>query len=844
MKKSAILCAVLLLSAAATGQVRIKEHVSINPRLGHISSSVADPDAPYNGKIIMKIPGRLHFFWWPYWVESWWFGPPVWVSGCHQGCGLNMFGYGPIIRLEAPYAATLYDGSASYAPYTPGGGCGDVSPDCGRPLFAHDMGMDLWMRDSLEFELGPFNAGDEITINVGPSGCQDLRYYAQQITLTAQNNYGILNYRLDKGRQGSLCPEFSPENLDWINSVSNTDLRWLDVEVVDPPPSVPTYLVASYSPSQIDQCEIATLNMSYLDQCGEEYWGGVDGTFDVKVTQGKDSVCLVLLSEIPSEYTDVVLQPDEFHNVPAWAYVGIRLKQRFPTLTEFKTEVTARVYASSHASKVSMNGPGQTATHIRKSIAGKFSRNRATSPVPKKISASHVPKLSSPVQEEGITATAAVNAKPGSCLNEIMLGETKYYQAIQDPEWDDNLLFNEYKLTTERVNTGLGDVKYTVEILEGDKLGVYYDEYIDEQGDNLENDIIRLIGRYWDAEQPEKPYIVKLTAEAGDKYGETFIEVTKPVKLLTPGQSPTYRLSRDVFNNEINIDEICIEYGGKYGVPPHFLKGQMLREAATADFGYTGFAPTYRYEPFTAQFWGWQGNERYSSGPWYVDPSRVGREMGTGKDVPMHQNVYDIQYSRSPRTLWDIVYDHTELVNVDASKGHQYYGNRNEDGTMNFSDKYKEVYGKYQVFLTVARLQASLSKKTVGEISREYMIRWLRDTWRGGAKNLIAQTRLASSYGLLQIMYSTAVDFIGYPSNDPQASPEDINVTNTCLNYSLEYMKKSLQNNLTPSVESIGNWPKGFEYYFKEYIWPTWNTGDGYSEEVYVRTQRFLPQNQ
>lgn len=248
------------------------------------------------------------------------------------------------------------------------------------------------------------------------------------------------------------------------------------------------------------------------------------------------------------------------------------------------------------------------------------------------------------------------------------------------------------------------------------------------------------------------------------------------------------------------------------------------------------------FEPYTAQFLDW-GQKLYEEGPWYVDPKRTGHEMGTGKDVPPHQNVHYLQYPRSPKTLWDIIYDYSELVNTGTGKDHKQYGSRNNDGTMKYSDKYPEIRDVYADLLLRAKIKSALSTKSAGELSREYMSEYLRDEWRGGGKNMVAQTRLASSYGLLQMLFSTAVWKLGYPPKDLQKAPEDFNETDVCMIYSLKYIKKILIDSLTHFIESSGSWPLGFENSFKKYVWKSWNTSKSYPNDVYQRTKLFLPQN-
>jgi hypothetical protein len=64
------------------------------------------------------------------------------------------------------------------------------------------------------------------------------------------------------------------------------------------------------------------------------------------------------------------------------------------------------------------------------------------------------------------------------------------------------------------------------------------------------------------------------------------------------------------------------------------------------------------------------------------------------------------------------------------------------------------------------------------------------------------------------------------------------------MTYSLKYLKKLLRNGLTPSIEEGGNWPNGFEYWFKNYVWwPNWNKDKTYPGSVFLNAQKFLPQN-
>ncbi len=439
---------------------------------------------------------------------------------------------------------------------------------------------------------------------------------------------------------------------------------------------------------------------------------------------------------------------------------------------------------------------------------------------------------------------------------DILLGQTKYYWATEDPDDDSKLIIQESETDPgNSIPPGIVDVNFTVtKNANDDKLGVYY-EYKNDKGNDLgRNWFIRIIGRYWAPAKTYKAHLYATTLD-GTRSGDISIEVKKPVRLFTPDQTSldTFNLSRDVFDHEINIDDTCCFYGGKYGIPPQFLKGQMVKEAGHKNFGtYTGLAPSYRYEPFSkyAQLSkAWKESSKYNIGLWVVDPNRTGHEMGTGKDVPVHHNVCYMDYPRSPKTVWDILWDHSELVNMSSGKNdiqHRIYGSR-VNGIMVFP--YDDISEKYNEFLRNAYIYSILnSTQSVEDIARGDMIVFLRDKWNGGTKKMIAQTRLASSYGLLQMMYDRAVRDAGYPCKDANISPEDFNVTETNMIYSMKYMKKILLNVLTPAVEENGQWPNGFENWFKNYVWRIWNTGTtqkgyGYSNDVYSNSQKYLPQD-
>jgi hypothetical protein len=313
------------------------------------------------------------------------------------------------------------------------------------------------------------------------------------------------------------------------------------------------------------------------------------------------------------------------------------------------------------------------------------------------------------------------------------------------------------------------------------------------------------------------------------------IYTASPETLLTPGQSPTYKMSRDVFDHEINIDSICIYYGGIYGIPPHFIKGQMNQEAADTNFGghiRKGFTPSYRYEPYTAQLQRWIRNR--TRNPFFVKESSV-----NDPPVPSHKYVRMINYPYPNKSVWDMIYDHSQLVNVIDDDSHKLYGVRNgSDNTMDFSP-YDTIQARYDEILDFFIGQGLESH--AADSANENMRNYLECRWNGGAKDIKAQTRIASSYGLLQMMYRTAVVGRGY-LEDRDHLPEYLNITDTIMTMSMKYQKDLLVIALTAEIESGNNWPDGFDSTLWNSIYHIWNNKSWYLAGVKAKSILYLPQ--
>lgn len=192
---------------------------------------------------------------------------------------------------------------------------------------------------------------------------------------------------------------------------------------------------------------------------------------------------------------------------------------------------------------------------------------------------------------------------------------------------------------------------------------------------------------------------------------KVIITVTRPVKLGTAAHQ---------------VDALAIDYGHRRGIPPQFLKAQMQRES--------GFDPeAYRYEPLKVDM-------AVKGGPvpfWLKTPYSSYRLAIAD---PSTQGEYLLDADVAPRSKYNIFTDTT----------------RTKTRAIEPTDHYVSALTIYQA-----------------NNGREHWSTHNPDRAAAVAKNpamldFTAQTPLASSYGLLQVLYTTAIapmkwDGFAYP---------------------------------------------------------------------------------
>jgi hypothetical protein len=211
-------------------------------------------------------------------------------------------------------------------------------------------------------------------------------------------------------------------------------------------------------------------------------------------------------------------------------------------------------------------------------------------------------------------------------------------------------------------------------------------------------------------------------------------------------------------------------------------------------------------------------------------------------------------FSGDTITVWQIICEYSQLV--DKNNSFTLYGDRLEADTMDFdgpgygnTDLQEKYHGFFketeQAFivdnngvkrkLTFAERADSTNKRMAVYLRDEFQ--FYDDNNTKGMKNMIAQTRLASSYGLFQVMYTTAIlKAWSYPT-DVEHKPEALNEVDTNFVYATERQKK-----LLASYENKNNWTDGYEETIRKSVLKDWN-GDAYSKQAIRRLQLFLPKN-
>jgi hypothetical protein len=406
------------------------------------------------------------------------------------------------------------------------------------------------------------------------------------------------------------------------------------------------------------------------------------------------------------------------------------------------------------------------------------------------------------------------------------------------------------KETTDlNTNPGIGSADYSVTVstlgtttpdIPGKRLGAYWETKKPIPTDptkNLPDGMIRLIGRYWSADSVHK---IQLSASASGKTKSAIVKVKKPGKLFDPNVydkdilNIQYNLTKGIKDNDINIDELCIEYGGIIGISPQIIKAQMFQES------YKGrgaepkmFYPTYRYEPWAdyrsaseklnPKHW-----KDYLKQPFYVTGT-LSNPMGEGKVIPLdHKNVKPIYYPTEAISIADFVINNWGEYIVQSEL--------KIVGSGDLTEKWKEYFDQWSDAYLLGTGEGAY------QIATKLIQQYIRKKYTG-----YAQTRKAASYGLVQVMYITAKDPLGFNRGKTISSsdaPENLNDETI----EMPFYKKFTEGNLKSLfknknvIESEGDWSDGWETTWKKSFEP-YNGDVDYPGSVFKHSKKFYPQS-
>jgi len=584
-------------------------------------------------------------------------------------------------------------------------------------------------------------------------------------------------------------------------SIAPVDIQW----VIAPSPIYVTLVPDVLSPGDTANVVIKRKN---IDGSTEDFPS--DQEFEVSITGGCDGGEL-LVGDSLANYFSGVTQPVKFVASQSFTSDSIALQIR-----------------------VGSNIGGGIASSI---VKGKNKNAKAVSSALNKKKENYEKLLAAKIQAR----QKAKTADAGSCYAgeyrtnifgtceggltnnspNILLGETKYYQARVNAGG---------KMQIEEVKPGSDGIPHlnggittdiwgnnpVTPVKSGENVGVYWEKEKPVWGttQNLAKGLIRLIGRYWNKNNTNK---FKLTAQSETGSVSIEIEIKKPNLLGNNKLANQYRNGITVYSQTYNVDDICIYWGGIYGIAPQFIKGQYVQEGVY-DNKLKVVMPAYRYEPWSTEFSKRVEDLKNTS---HFVVSMENNNMGDGSPVPDHQNTRYMSYETTPQSVWYFINRYTNIIqDPPPYGGNSLYGVKNSTGRLVFSNYKIPKYEYDRIRKTVYKelnILTELEDFNANQKARLRFIEYMSKNFNGGLVNRSAQSRIASSYGPLQIMYTTALD-CGYPQSLTDI-PENLNVLEDFFPFALKYFNSLLN---VESNNQDNNWDDGYENIMKA-TYHDWN---------------------
>ena len=406
----------------------------------------------------------------------------------------------------------------------------------------------------------------------------------------------------------------------------------------------------------------------------------------------------------------------------------------------------------------------------------------------------------------------------------ILLGETKYYTAILDPDDNSKLIIRES--SDPDLGNGNSGIIFEDPVASAgdDKVGVYFD-YNKPDGTGLDNGVIRILGRYLKSDASQN-YIVTLHAVLKSENRDEYIniKVSRPSSL-----GSTHSTANDVDGQTYNLDKLIIDNAGQAGVFPQYIKAIIQVESMSR------FDPCYRYEPFKDMAVLQQKDKRTQK---YIYESNMYRILSaTDKGTPPiptdPKNLRDPSANPMPEypgyiMVWDFYQAGLNKTWYTA----KHYKFLEDEWKKVRAGLPKELFGKEETQLS------SNENKIASDSTDSRIFRWLQYEYQGGMAGKIAQTRLAASYGIMQVVYSGSSV---YPQNDQQFLPEGLSVASTSIEYGVKTLvsKFHLKSVVGKNFDNA-TWSSGLETSYGNALFQ-YNRSRDYPPQVVSLLPNYMP---
>ena len=387
---------------------------------------------------------------------------------------------------------------------------------------------------------------------------------------------------------------------------------------------------------------------------------------------------------------------------------------------------------------------------------------------------------------------------------EILLGETMYFQAVKLTEGKVGFIRLPIDANGKPIRLGLArQATFSGYGTSGGRPSIYWErKWVNDETfemANLDEDLVRVIGRFWEQGQDGKNNKSTLFAQIGNIGNILNFEVKKPATL-----GDVHNETKDVDNKDFKLDEELFVYAGRHGISPQILKAQIRQES--------NFLNAYRWEPFI------DINDVHKTGSVFMRKTFrymiIGDPLSFGEPgIPADHVNSSPPYPGVLQTIWDRFFSESRTLNPIATVNN--YPIRKQDGSYVW---YEEPAKRYEAYLLIGRMMAILLGFDEIQYPTEAANHWLRYVYKGGVMDEIAQTRTASSYGLLQLNYTSAVYFRKYHADSltdsPENLPELINVASRNFELAIPFFNKKLIDELKDQGDSDSQdhgWSQGFE---------------------------------